>query len=72
MPTYEVEIRSRLLGAPRRLRVPAPDPALARRRGARRALALEQPGLGPTIGAEEFNTVAGHVAVGAKAREVVA
>lgn len=73
MPTFEVEVRSRLLdGGPRRLRVPAPDAALARRRGARRVLALVQPDLGPAVGAEEFARVAGTIAQSATAERVAA
>jgi hypothetical protein len=72
MPTFEVEVRSRLLDGPRRLRVPAPDEGRARRRGARRVLALAQPDLGPTLGAEEFNRVAGTIAAGTKATQVAA
>lgn len=63
MPTFVVQIQpGRLIGRGRRLRIPAPDVGRARQRGARRALALAQPNLGPTIGADEFNRVAGHVA----------
>lgn len=69
MPTYEVEVKSRLLDEPRLLRVPAPDARLARRRGARRALALAQPDLAASVGPEEFARVAGHVAAGTKARK---
>lgn len=68
MPTYDVKVRSPLLDEERHLRVPAPDAGRARRRGARRALALAEPDLGPTVGAEEFNRVADHIAVGTEAR----
>lgn len=73
MPTFQVEVKSKLLKeGPRSLRVPAPDANLARRRGARRALALAEPDLALTIGAEEFHRVAGHVAMGTKVRQVAA
>lgn len=63
MPTFDVQIRpGKLIAHERRLRIPAPDATRARHRGARRALALAQPGLGPTVGAEEFHRVANHVA----------
>lgn len=73
MPTFEVEVRSRLLdGGPRRLRVPAPDEGRARQRGARRLLALAQPELAPSVGAEEFDRVAGTIAQSTTAERVAA
>lgn len=70
MPTFEVQIDDPGIVRGRRLRVPAPDAVRARRRAARRALALEHPGLGETLRGEDFRDLAKLVERKTKAIEV--